>query len=235
MNNINQEDRMIQEKLPAHWTVRQGTRADIPFLAWCNYEASSPAPGFCYWDPLLAETGTPTLAFIEALFAADALAWGHCEEFLILEERGRPLGGASGFEMNPNDYRPLRLDRLPAVARRLGWTDTTLAGFRQGYEAVWSDPQDPTLAPLAPWTIECVAVVPEARGRGVARALLRTLLERGRAAGHAAAGIAVTLGNEPARRVYEALGFEIYVTYGAAYFDGAFAGTIKYRLGLSGS
>lgn len=223
---------MSQEKLPADWTVRQGTRADIPFLAWCNYEASSPEPGFCYWDPLLAETGTPTLAFIEALFAADALAWGRCEDFLILEECGRPLGGASGFVMDPDDYRPLRRDRLPAVAQRLGWSDTTLARFRQGYEAVWSDPQDPTLAASAPWIIECVAVVPEARGRGVARALLRRLLDRGRAAGHAAAGIAVTLGNEPARRVYEALGFQMYVTYGAAYFDGAFPGTIKYRLKL---
>lgn len=67
---------MNQEALPSGWSVRQGTRADIPFLAWCNYEATSPAPGFCYWDPLVAETETPTLTFIEAVLAADALAWG---------------------------------------------------------------------------------------------------------------------------------------------------------------
>lgn len=70
------EQRMNQEALPSGWSVRQGTRADIPFLAWCNYEATSPAPGFCYWDPLVAETETPTLTFIEAVLAADALAWG---------------------------------------------------------------------------------------------------------------------------------------------------------------
>jgi ribosomal protein S18 acetylase RimI-like enzyme len=224
---------MNQESLPAHWTVRQGTRADIPFLAWCNYAATSPAPGFCYCDPLVTETGTPTMAFIEAVLAADALAWGRCEDFLILEERGRPLGGASGFVMDPDDYRPLRRDRLPAVAQRLGWSKAALVRFQQSYEAVWSDPQDTTLAPTAPWTIECVAVVPDARGRGVARALLRALLDRGRALGHTAAGIAVTRGNEPAQRVYEALGFQMYVTYGAAYFDGAFPGTIKYRVGLA--
>lgn len=224
---------MNQDPLSAGWTVRQGARTDLPFLAWCNYEATSPAPGFCYWDPLLAATGTPTLAFIEAVLAADALAWGRCEDFLILEERGRPLGGASGFTMDSDDYRPLRLDRLPAAAQRLGWSDTTLVRFQQSYEAVWSDPQDTTLGPTAPWTIECVAVVPEARGRGVARALLRALLDRGCALGHSAAGIAVTVGNEPARRVYEALGFQMYVTYGAAYFDGAFPGTIKYRVGLA--
>jgi len=110
---------MNQEPLPAGWSVRQGTHADIPFLAWCNYEATSPAPGFCYWDPLLADTSTATLAFIEAVLAVDALAWGRCEEFLILEERGRPLGGASGFTMDSANYRPLRLDRLPAVAQGL--------------------------------------------------------------------------------------------------------------------
>jgi GNAT superfamily N-acetyltransferase len=223
---------MNQEPLPAGWSVRQGTRADIPFLAWCNYEATSPAPGFCYWDPLLADTGTQSVTFIEAVLAVDALAWGQCEDFLILEERGRPLGGASGFTMERDDYRPLRLDRLPAVAQHLGWNDTTLVRFQQSYQAVWSDPQDTTLAPTAPWTIECVAVVPAARGRGVARTLLRGLLDRGRALGHTAAGIAVTLGNEPARRVYEALGFQMYVSYGTAYFDNAFPGTIKYRLPL---
>lgn len=224
---------MNQELLSVGWSVRQGTHADIPFLAWCNYEATSPAPGFCYWDPLVTATGTPTMAFIEAVLAVDALAWGRCEDFLILEEHGRPLGGASGFVMDADDYRPLRLDRLPAVAQRLGWSDTSRIRFQQRYEAVWSDPQEPTLAPSAPWTIECVAVVPEARGRGVAKMLLRTLLDRSRTLGHSAAGIAVTLGNEPARRVYEALGFQMYVTYGAAYFDGAFPGTIKYRVGLA--
>jgi ribosomal protein S18 acetylase RimI-like enzyme len=223
---------MHHETGSADWTVRQGTRDDMPFLAWCNYEATSPAPGFCYWDPLVAETGTPTMTFIEAVLAVDALAWGRCEDFLVLEGNGRPLGGASGFSMDRDDYRPLRLERLPDLAQRLGWSAATQMRFQQGYEAVWSNPQDPTLAPTAPWTIECVAVVPEARGQGAAKRLLRAVLDRGRALGHAAAGIAVTIGNEPARRVYEGLGFQMYVTYGAAYFGGGFPGTIKYRAAL---
>jgi ribosomal protein S18 acetylase RimI-like enzyme len=122
---------------------------------------------------------------------------------------------------------------FPALAQRLGWSDAARARFQQSYEAVWGDPQDPTLAPTAPWTIESVAVTPDARGRGAAKRLLRAVLDRGRALGHDAAGIAVTIGNEPARRVYEGLGFQMYMTYGAAYFGGAFPGTIKYRLGLA--
>jgi ribosomal protein S18 acetylase RimI-like enzyme len=212
--------------------IRRATRADIPFLAWCNYEASSPAPGFCYWDPLLAGLGSETMAFIEAVLAADALAWGDCEDFFVIEEGGRLIAGASGFMMDAQDFRPFRLERLPAVAQILGWSDQALAEFRKRYEAVWSDPRDPTLAASAPWTIECVAVIPEARGRGLAKQLLRAILEEGRRQGLSHGGIAVTTGNLPAQRAYEALGFELYIAYGSAYFEGAFPGTTKYRIAL---
>lgn len=212
--------------------IRRATRADLDFLAWCNYEASSPAPHFCYWDPLLDGFDTDTMAFIRAVFARDALAWGTCEQFFVAEAHGTLIAGASGFTTDADDYRPLRLARLPDVANTLGWSAAMLAQFRERYEAVWHDPHDPTLAPCAPWIIECVAVVPEARGRGVAKTLLSALLAAGVDQGHRQAGISVTLGNIPAQKVYEAVGFQMYLTYGAEYFDGAFPGTIKYRLRL---
>lgn len=213
--------------------VRHATRADLPFVAWCNYEASSPYPGFCYWDPLLEGTGTATMAFIEAVFQADALAWGQVEDFVLIEQDGKPIAGASGFSMNSVDYRPLLLSRLPDVARQLGWNSETLAQFQQMYENVWADPLDSTLAPAAPWIIECVAVLPEMRGKGVARRLMQALIEEGRVRGHSHAGISVTTGNDAAQRVYEAVGFQMYMAYGTEYFDGQFPGTTKYRLRLS--
>ncbi|MDX2162373.1 MAG: GNAT family N-acetyltransferase [bacterium] len=214
--------------------VRRAERADLPFVAWCNYEASSPYPGFCYWDPLLEATNTPTMAFIEAVFRTDALAWGRVEDFhVVTDDAGKPIAGASGFTMDADDYRPLRLDRLPLVAESLGWSAAALDGFLQGYQSVWADPHDPTLAPSASWIIECVAVIPEARGRGVAKRLMRALLAQGKAQGHTHAGISVTMGNDAAQRVYEAVGFRLYMSYGSAYFDDAFPGTIKYRARLT--
>ncbi len=224
---------MITKTVSQQLHIRHATREDIPFIAWCNYEASSPAPDFCYWDPLLAELNTETMAFIEAVFRAEALAWGNAEDFLIIEENGKPVAGASGFEMGNQDYRPLRLDRLPAVAKSLGWTGQMLEQFRQGYGAVWIDPLDTTLAPSAPWIIECMAVVPQSRGQGIAKHLMQALLEEGRQQGFTQAGISVTIGNEAARRVYEGVGFQMYVTYGAEYFDHAFPGTIKYRMKIA--
>jgi ribosomal protein S18 acetylase RimI-like enzyme len=218
---------------PKTLTTRRATRDDIPFLAWCNFEATSPHPGFCYWDPLLEHTGTPTMQFIEAVLHHDALAWGAPEQFFILEENAQPIAGASAFTMDSNDYRPLHLERLQAVAQDLNWSNETLERFLVGYGQVWREPKDRALAPQAPWIIECVAVRPEQRGRGMTRRLFEALFDEGRRLGHAEVGISVTTGNQPAERAYEAIGFQLYLRYGSEYFGGAFPGTTKYRLKLT--
>ena len=57
------------------------------------------------------------------------------------------------------------------------------------------------------WVIEELYVTPEARRRGVARALLRRLTAEGRAAGVRAFELAVMEGHEPARALYRSLRF----------------------------
>lgn len=213
--------------------VRRATRHDLPFVAWCNQEATSPTPGFCYWDALLRATGTSTSAFLQAVFEMDALAWGQVEQFFLVEVEGVPLAGGSGFTMSATDHRPLDLTRLTEVGHRLGWSAATLNTFQAAYEQVWADPLGGTLAPQAPWILECIAVKPQARGRRLTRPLLHALLHEGRRLGHAAAGISVTTGNIAAQRAYEAVGFELYLSYGAAYFGGAFPGTTKYWMNLT--
>ena len=47
------------------------------------------------------------------------------------------------------------------------------------------------------------------------------------------AGISVAVGNVPARRAYEAIGFQLYMTYGVDYFEGAFPSTTKYRIRIN--
>lgn len=128
---------------------------------------------------MLEGTGASTPAFVEAVFRADALAWGRVEEFFIVTEAGVPVAGGSGFMVDAYDYRPLRLGRLPVVAQTLGWSEATLETFQTRYEQGWLDPLEPTLAPHAPWIIECVAVIPEARGRGLTRPLLSALVAEG--------------------------------------------------------
>jgi ribosomal protein S18 acetylase RimI-like enzyme len=223
---------MDKNTLPTTQHIRRATPADIAFLTWCNLAATSPEPDFSYWDPLLAGTNSSAQDFVAALLAVDGLAWGKISDYLILEENGKPIAGASGFVMNPADYRPLDTTKLPVVATNLGWSEAQLLEFCRGYESVWADPQDVVLSPQAPWIIECVAVKPAHRGRGVAQTLLSALLEEGKRRGFSHAGISVTIGNVPAEQAYTALGFKLYIAYGEEYFRGAYPGTIKYRMRL---
>ena len=56
-------------------------------------------------------------------------------------------------------------------------------------------------------TINATWVAPEARGRGIATQLSARCVEWARERGFPAISVAVVVGNEPARRAYEAVGF----------------------------
>ncbi|MGF1515854.1 MAG: GNAT family N-acetyltransferase [Elainellaceae cyanobacterium] len=70
--------------------------------------------------------------------------------------------------------------------------------------------------------IETVAVLPEARGQGLGKALLRALLAERRSRRHSQVGITVINGNSRARHLYESIGFRPYQTFHAEYFANQF-------------
>jgi GNAT superfamily N-acetyltransferase len=215
--------------------IRQATIADIPFLARIQYESFLPPTGQCFWDEVLDGTEISSLQWIEAMFNADASNWGHTADFWILTEQGTPIAGAAGYVPYSEDYRVLNLSKLEAIASALGCSWHRAQEISDRYQQLWGDdPQPIYLRPQADWIVENVAVLPEARGRGLGKKLVRAVLDIGRSQGHSTAGIAIINGNEVARRTYEALGFKPYVSYYAEYFDGLFSGFTKFRLPLEG-
>lgn len=222
----------------ATFSTRKATTADIPFLAQIEYEASLPPFDHCFWEDLLEGTGTTALQFIEAELRTDASNWGNVADFLILETEGKPVAAAAGYVPNPEDYCPLRLSRLEAIAQALNWSTETLSVFCDRYLALWGGDVRPFfLTPQATWIIENVAVLPEARGRGFGKALLKALLEEGRSQQHDFAGIMVINGNDVARHTYESIGFKPYQTFHADYFSEQFniefPGVTKFGLRLN--
>ncbi len=224
--------------------IRQGTIADIPFLAKIVYEASLPPLNHSLWDDLLKRTKTNSLDFLAAMLEADANNWGKLNDFFILEEKGESVAAATGYTPYSQDYRPLCLSRLGEIAKILAWSTQMAREFRLGYEQLWGDESQPAfLKPQASWIIETVAVLPKARGRGLSKILLRKILAAGRQQQHSHAGISVIHGNDIARQTYESLGFKPYQSFYAAYFnelfpDSAyfndlFAGVTKFRLPLN--
>ncbi|BCL39976.1 GNAT family N-acetyltransferase [Nostoc sp. MS1] len=218
--------------------TRKATNADIPFLARIEYEASLPPLNHCFWENLLDGTGTTALQFIEAELRTDASNWGNVADFLILEVEGKPVAAAAGYVPATEDYCPLRLSRLEAIAHELKWSRENLTTFHDRYMALWGGDLRPIfLTPQATWIIENVAVLPFARGQGFGKVLLRALLEEGRSHQHKFAGIMVINGNEVARHTYESIGFKPYQTFHADYFSEQFniefPGVTKFGLRLN--
>lgn len=219
-------------------STRKATTVDIPFLARIEYEASLPPLNHCFWEDMLEGSCTSALQFIEAELRAEASNWGSVTDFLILEAQGEPVAAAAGYVPDSEDYTPLRLSRLAAIAQDLNWSQENTHTFRDRYmELCGGDLKPSFLTPQATWIIENVAVLPEARGRGFGKALLKALLAEGRSRQHAFAGIMVINGNDVARHTYESVGFKPYQTFHSDYFleqfNYEFPGITKFGLRLN--
>ncbi|ELR96342.1 GNAT family N-acetyltransferase [Gloeocapsa sp. PCC 73106] len=155
-------------------------------------------------------------------------------DFLILEENNQPVAAAAGYTPYSEDYRILSLSRLDAIAQILGWSKQTTIEFQNRYKQLFGDDSQPAfLKPQAPWIIEIVAVVPEARGRGLGKILVGAQLEEGRSRQYSHAGIMIINGNDTARHTYESVGFKPYQTFYADYFNDEFSGLTKFRIRLN--
>lgn len=224
--------------MQAELATRKATIADIPFLARIQYEASLPPLNQCFWEEILEGTKTDALQFIEAMLRASACNWGNVADYLVLEQQGKPVAAAAGYLPNSEDYCPLCLSGLDEIAQNLNWSQEVATTFRDRYEQFWGSDCCPVfLAPQAPWIIENVAVLPEVRGRGLGKVLLKSLLEEGRSQQHSHAGIMVINGNDLAQRTYESIGFKPYLSFHAGYFSKQygmnFPGITKFCLNLS--
>lgn len=224
--------------MSATLSTRQATAADIPFLARVQYEASLPPHNACFWDDVLQDTPTSALPFIEAMLRAEASRWGNVADFRVLEAQAKPVAAAAGYTPSSEDYCPLQLERLSQIAQDLGWSPQIAAAFEARYLSFWGNhTQPPFLAPYAPWIIENAAVLPEARGQGYGKALMRAMLSEARSRQYPDVGIMIVNGNEVARHTYEALGFRPYQAFYADYFRLQygidFAGVTKFVLPLS--
>lgn len=213
-------------------TFRRANSDDLDFIAYCNYTASSPSPGFCYWDSLIEGFGIETMTFIRQAISLEVLAWCRISDFFIAENTETPVAGASCFVMNQDDYRPLDLKNISKLYNVFKWSSEQIKQFEDRYETVWYNPQDETLQPSGTWTIECVAVVEQFRGQGIGKDLLAHIIKEAQNAEIESIGISVTVGNEIADRLYLSVGFQRYVTFFSEYYFNQFPGTKKFRLRL---
>ena len=119
----------------------------------------------------------------------------------VAERDGQLLGVAAGFpieqgERLANRFVVLSFPRIPIWR----WP-TVLAHLRAAGRVAPSHP-------LRVWYVDALAVAPEARRAGVARALLDDAVAQARAVGLAGVALDTALNNGSARKLYESSGFD---------------------------
>ena len=199
-------------------TIRNAAAADAPFLAWVIQAAARSHLPLGVWDLAFPGPDGPRLEYLAALAIAQPASFTHYEGFIIAEHDGHPVAALSAYD--------------PATKT----TDAFMMAINNALEATGWSPEHRALslirmAPMGAcvpeslpgtWVIEWVAALPEARGRGVAQALLQAILDRGRSAGYSKAQISYLIGNDPAQAAYERVGFTTVEEKRDADFEAAF-------------
>jgi translation initiation factor 4G len=178
--------------------------SDLDLVAWTQIEATRSGRPIGFYDIAFPGPDEPRHSIVAEIASTGRPHFAHVSGFLVAEIDGVPVGAASGYAPGIKKVGHYA-EAMGRVLVRRGWSKAhiDLLGFRVApCSATFSD------APDDRWIVEWVALRPEARGKGAAAELLRAVLDRGRAAGFRTAQISYLIGNTPAQRAYERVGFE---------------------------
>jgi len=182
--------------------IRAARPEDARFLAWAVVESARSHRPLGFWD-LWIPDDERRLAFVEKLLLAERASYWHWTLFHIALVDGRSAATLSGFDPSQLVIPDAAVGAVMAAS---AWSEAEGAAAVARATPFLSCMHDP--APGA-WVVESVATRAEARGRGLAAALVEYVLGLGRGGGHAEAQLSLMIGNSAAQRVYERAGFTI--------------------------
>jgi ribosomal protein S18 acetylase RimI-like enzyme len=189
-------------------TVRDATEADVEFLAWVMLAASRSQLERGIWEYVNDHTEAQTLDFLARVAVTDKVHVFHHSLFVIAEVDGEPAAAMCAYDSTTQGF-DVYVSELGGLAGELGLRLDDPEFLRRSGVLMSGLVLDPIGPPGARWVVENVATKAEFRRRGLVDALLRELLDRGRAKGYSAAQIGVFIGNDAARRAYLKAGFEV--------------------------
>jgi len=198
--------------------IRDATPEDAPFLAWVMQAAARSHRPISFWDLAFPGPDGPRLEYIAELSLIEPRSFTHYSGFLVAESEDRPVAGLSGYESTHKNIDTF-LSSIGSLTGARGWSPEHQSMLFSRMAPAGTCMPD---SPPGVWVVEWVAALPQARGRGVANALLRAILDRGRSEGYTRSQIGFLLGNTPAKTAYERVGFEIVEEKRDPTFEAAF-------------
>lgn len=185
------------------YQIRAATPADAPFLAWVMQAAARSHRPLSFWDLAIPGPDAMRLEYLAAMAVAEPSSFSHYSGFLIAESASEPLAALSAYDSRFKGMDGF-LGSLAAILAARGWSPVHQELLFTRMAPAGTCMLD---SPPGVWVVEWVAALPQARGKGIASALLQAILERGRAAGYTQAQISYLIGNTPAQTAYERVGF----------------------------
>ena len=186
-------------------TIVDARPEHAPFLAWVMLTATRSHLERGLWDFLIGGSDADCLRFLEALATTSKAHWSHYSIFLVAEVDGRPASALCGY-FEEEHGMPTILEAIPEANAAVGRTqEDRAAGLQRGGSIFKVVPEHVEGA----WIVENVATLPEFRRRGLTDRLLAEVLEKGRKRGASIADVSVLIGNDPAQRAYEKVGFKV--------------------------
>ncbi|MFL5586806.1 MAG: GNAT family N-acetyltransferase [Ktedonobacteraceae bacterium] len=185
--------------------IRPVTANDASFLAEVMLMATRSHLSRGPWDLVINGSDEVCLAYLKCLAVTKMWSWCHYSSFIVAEVDKRPVSALCSYDPARNGM-PSLMQAMQEVSSGLGQSQGALEAALERLEPFM------TCVPEQPegmWIIENVATVPEFRRQGLCNALLEAILEKGRQEGYQQSQIAVFIGNTPAIRAYEKVGFKV--------------------------
>lgn len=184
--------------------IRRARPEDVAFLSWVALAASRSHLARGAWDLIAPGSESARRELISLVLMARP-SWCHYANFRIAEVRGEPAAALSGYPASGEGLVPPQ-EIFAEVAQKVGWTHADLAAtYGRMKPLLGCMPEEDDAA----WSIEWVATDPDFRRRGLVGRLLDEELAAARGHGFRAAQLLILIGNEPARRAYEKIGFRV--------------------------
>jgi ribosomal protein S18 acetylase RimI-like enzyme len=187
----------------SEFEIVQAQPKHAPFIAWVLLTAFRSHLELGFWDFLRPGKDEEILRYLEALTTTRAVHWVNLSLFIIAEVDGEPAAALSGYFAEEHGGTTLR-DGMAEVSETTG-QEVDSEGLKR---ALTIRDVVPGHVPGA-WIIESVATRPEFRRTGLVDALMREIMERGRRRGAVVSDICVFIGNDPAQKAYEKVGYTV--------------------------
>jgi ribosomal protein S18 acetylase RimI-like enzyme len=186
--------------------IRPARETDVGFLAWVQQEAARSHLPHGFWDLAFPGTEEDRLRIIGRICRASARSFCHWSGFFVAELEGLAAAALSGYTRPSVAAGSLLSEAMEEALDAEKWSAAERAAMAQRtapFLTCLPETQEDA------WIVEWVATRPEARGRGLVRALLGEIVGRGAELGHSLAQVCVLIGNTPAQRAYEGAGFRV--------------------------